>query len=412
MTALLLVLVALTLAVAGSLFFMDDPGYVLITLHPWTVEVSFTLFIIIMALAFLLIYFVVRTLVRVWTTPRDVRRWRGRQRTRHAHDMQARGMMELVEGDWSRAEKHLLSYLPYADNQVLSYIGAAHAAHGRGAIDVRDNYLNKARKKDPNQAFAVDLTQAVLQFRSGQLEQARQTLQGLLQQKPKNQKVLGLAVKTHEGLKDWNALLELLPDARKHGALPEEEIERLQTTAAANLLGDVEREELPNVWKRLPKPKRDDSGLKSAYVERLIELGEMDQAEALVRKALDRGWQPELVSLYGKIVGSNLAAQLKTAEKWAQRHPKDPELMLSLARICLNHELWGKARSYLEACIEAGGSLEAYNQLGQLLEQLDESEAALNYYRKGLMKAVPGESQEEPPVELKQLESSEKKDDA
>ena len=63
--------------------------------------------------------------------------------------------------------------------------------------------------------------------------------------------------------------------------------------------------------------------------------------------------------------------------------------MLSLAQISLNNELWGKARSYLEACIECGGTAEAYRELGHLLEQLDEKDTALDLYRRGIDQATP-----------------------
>ena len=51
MTALLVVLVTLALAVASALFFMQDPGYVLITLKPWSIEISLALFIVALALS-------------------------------------------------------------------------------------------------------------------------------------------------------------------------------------------------------------------------------------------------------------------------------------------------------------------------------------------------------------------------
>ena len=87
----------------------------------------------------------------------------------------------------------------------------------------------------------------------------------------------------------------------------------------------------------------------------------------------------------------NPAAQLKHAEKWYADHKESPELMLRLAQISLNNELWGKARQYLEACIECGGTVEAYRELGHLLEQLDEKEQALDLYRRGIEQATPRE---------------------
>lgn len=390
MTALLVVLVSLALAVAAALFFMEDPGYVLITLKPWSVEISLALFVILLALAFLVLYFAIRTLVRMWNTPRAIRDSRRRRREGKAHQLRARGMLELIEGDWSRAEKHLLSYLPYADNQVLNFIGAAHAAHSQGNLEARDNYLQKAREVNPDHTLEISLTQALLQYRAGQYEQALEMLTTLTRRKPRNAKILGLTAKTCEELEDWQRLVEILPAARKHKALPEQELDRLQKLAAVNLLNRAEPDRLEHEWKKLPKSEQSDVDLLTAYAERQIQSGRMDETEALLRKAIKRSWEPAWVRLYGRVAGSDPSSQLKTAEQWAAEHPDDPELMLALARICLNRELWGKARSYLEACIGAGGPAEAYHELGRLLEQLEDQDTALAYYRDGLKKAVPG----------------------
>lgn len=388
MTALLLVLVTLALAVAAALFFMGDPGYVLITLKPWSVEVSLALFIVLLAISFLILYFVIRTLVRMWTAPRHLRESRRRRLEGKARQLRSRGMLELIEGDWSRAEKHLLSYLPYADNQVLNFIGAAHAAHSQGNLDARDTYLQKARNASPDHVLEIDLTHALLQYRAGEYQQALQTLEPVHKRNPKNAKVLGLTVKTCEELGDWHKVMELLPAARKHDALPEQELDRLQKLAAVRVLNRVEPERLEHEWKRLPKSEQSDTELLAAYAERQIQQGRMDETETLLRKAINRRWEPAWVRLYGRVASSDLSSQLKTAEQWAAQHPDDPELMLALARICLNHELWGKARSYLEACIGAGGTVEAYQELGRLLEQLDDPDKALTYYRDGLKKAA------------------------
>lgn len=392
MTALLVVLVTLALAVAAALFFMEDPGYVLITLKPWSVEISLALLVVLLAVCFLVLYFAIRTLVRVWNSPRDIRNMRQRHRRDKAHHLRDRGMLELIEGDWSRAEKHLLSYLPYANNQVLNLIGAAHAAHSRGNLEARDRYLQKARQADGAHALEVDLTHALLQYRSGEYQQALATLAPLIKRQPRNAKILGLTIKTCEETGDWRRLVELLPAARRQHALPNAELDRLQKLSAVNLLERTDPDRLDQEWKRLPKSEQSDTDLLATYARRQIQAGKMDETEAMLRKAINKSWEPEWVRLYGRIVSSDLSAQLKHAEQWAARYPDDPELMLALARICLNHELWGKARSYLEACIGAGGPAEAYHELGRLLEQLDDPDKALAYYRDGLKKAVPTSS--------------------
>ncbi len=85
---------------------------------------------------------------------------------------------------------------------------------------------------------------------------------------------------------------------------------------------------------------------------------------------------------------SDPAAQFKTAESWLDENRADPDLLLSLGRLAMQNRLWGKARSYLEASIGAGGRAEAYRELGQLLEQLGETEQARDCYRQGMERVV------------------------
>jgi HemY protein len=99
---------------------------------------------------------------------------------------------------------------------------------------------------------------------------------------------------------------------------------------------------------------------------------------------LNKQWDTELVRLYGRIKSPDAASRLSVAEGWLKAQPKDPELLLTLARLCLQNRLWGKARSYLEASIGILPKVEAYQELGLLLEQLGEPDKALECFRTGL----------------------------
>jgi HemY protein len=56
-----------------------------------------------------------------------------------------------------------------------------------------------------------------------------------------------------------------------------------------------------------------------------------------------------------------------------------------LGRLCLYNQLWGKARSYLQTSIAILPAPETYMELGKLHEQLGSTEAALEWYRQGLI---------------------------
>ena len=90
--------------------------------------------------------------------------------------------------------------------------------------------------------------------------------------------------------------------------------------------------------------------------------------------------------------GADSGKQLERAETWLKKHPNQPELLLTLGRLCLRNQLWGKAQSYLEASLGVAASAETCQVLGSLLEQLGENKTALEHYRQGLEQAVGQDS--------------------
>ena len=54
-------------------------------------------------------------------------------------------------------------------------------------------------------------------------------------------------------------------------------------------------------------------------------------------------------------------------------------MMLALGKLCLHHELWGKAQSYLDASNSLKASRAAYTALAQLAVQLQKHEDASRY---------------------------------
>jgi HemY protein len=110
-------------------------------------------------------------------------------------------------------------------------------------------------------------------------------------------------------------------------------------------------------------------------------------AEEVVRDTLRRGYDRDLVYLYGLIEGKEKDKQLSTAEKWLEGNERDPVLLLTLGRLCIRHQLWGKARSYLEASLGIEPRSDTYRELGRLLEKINQPKEAAEFYRKGLILA-------------------------
>ncbi|HHH39493.1 MAG TPA: heme biosynthesis protein HemY [Sedimenticola sp.] len=383
-SGLLLVAVAVFLA----LLLKQDNGYVLFSFGEWTVEASLALFLLVDLLLFLLLYLSLRLLTRVWGMPARLRRWRERRDARRARKALTRGLLALSEGQWKRAERELVRYAAASETPLINYLAAARAAQQQGADGRRDRYLGLARERVPAAAMAVGLTRAELQLEQEQLEQALDTLEQLREIAPRHPQVLRLLKEIYQRLGRWEALGRLLPVLKRRKVVPAEELRRLEREVYRSLLDQAAlaggTHQLSVAWRALPASAREDEGLVLLYAGYLQEQGADGQAEKLLLEALGHHWSAELVALYGRVQGSDGARQLSRAEAWLERHPRDPVLLLTLGRLCLRNRLWGKARSYLEASIGAGPSVEAYRDLGLLLQQIGEASRAMACFRAGL----------------------------
>ena len=91
---------------------------------------------------------------------------------------------------------------------------------------------------------------------------------------------------------------------------------------------------------------------------------------------------------YSRVKSTHPEKQLEFAERLLKDHEKNAGLLLALGRLAKYCQLWGKARSYLEASIGIEDHIDTYKELGTLLEQLNEKKIAADYFRKGVMVAA------------------------
>jgi HemY protein len=385
----LFITLGLMLVVVGlALFAQYDAGYVLLSWGDWTVESSFSLFIILTVIGFALIHYLLllwRGMVRL---PRGVGEWRVKRLDRKALDYEQRGQMAYAEGEWKEAERLFQKGAKLSENPLVDYLSAARAAQKQWRYEARDQYLALAHESLPEANMAVGLTQAELQLAHGQLEQSLASLMRLRQAQPNHAYILYLLMQVYQRLGAWGDLATLLPELRKRKVLERERFVEFEREVHAKLLNlainSRSQKRLQSFWQDLPRHLREEDEFLVPYCRALVEYGLHKQAEALVRDALKRRWSARLVHVYGLIEGPQPDKQLAFAEGLLKEHDRDAVLLLTLGRLCLHNRLWGKARSYLEASLSQSPRGETYRELATLLEQLDEEEAARDLYRDGV----------------------------
>jgi len=392
--AVIYVLIALSIA-AGVGFFVHrqltagDAGYVIIGYDRWVMESSLFVMAIALVVAFVLFYFLIRVILQAMSLPKILKKRGGELRSKRSQDALITGLIESAEGNWEKAERNLIRHAADSGAPLINYLTAARAAHSRGAVEQRDEYLKLAHETMPEAELAVGLTRAELQLSNKQFEAALESLTQLNKIAPSHATVLRLTHQAYAQMEDWEGLHRLLPALHKNKVLMEAEIKLLETETYSALLkqrsetGDVT--ELREIWATMPGHIRASTGIQTLYFAAMIEAGAGEEVEEELRRALGEEWDETLLVLYGCIQLSDREKQLRNAETWLGPHPKDAVLFRVLGKLAIRNKQWNKARDYLEKSLEVETSVEAYQLLGDLLHRQNDFAGACHYYRNGLM---------------------------
>ncbi len=392
MKLLLLSLLALLLAIVIGSLAGSDTGYVMMTISGWTIQTKATLFVIVLFLSFLVLYFTVRSLVRFFEIPTEIKTWRQHRHQRRAEKYLTQGLINMTEGRWKQAERDFCKAAPYSREPYVNYLCAARAAQELHAVDRRDEYLRLAYHNNPDASLAVGITQAELQLSEQQTEQALATLKHLQTKQPNQNQVKQLLLETYTDLNDWQSVLNIIPSIEKTSLYPREQIQAKQLDAYAGLLKEAgnrkDKQTLNTIWANIPRKLKQHFYLIEVYVTERLKFDDTADCELLLKSALKGHWDHLLVRLYGLVVASDLVKQQATAESWLNNHSRDAVLLLTLGRICMRNQLWGKARDYLGESIDVQANPEAYYEFARLHEQEGNREAAAECYEKGLTLAT------------------------
>ncbi len=373
---LLLLLVAVT-----AQFLAADSGYVLISFQGWAVEMTVPILLVLVVLLLV----VASLLRRIRQAPRLVAERAAKASSRRTGRRVARGLVALAAGQMARAERLLARAAGRSNAPMLQYLAAARLAHGSGDIERRDHWFSLAEKAQPEARDAISLERAELHLNAGELELTMRYLGEILERQPRHLQALRLAIPLYLKREEWAEAARRLKALRKHGRQVAAQAARWTVAAYAGLLeGAEDARQVQRLWGEVPRELRAEEGLGLAFARALMRHGAHDIAEQATRRRLTEEWSSVLAGVYGELQPRDIPAAIRHAESWLGDHPEDTRLLLALGRLCRKARLWGKARSYLETSLSLRQSRQGWLELAELLEKLDEGEAAQEAYRKGL----------------------------
>ncbi|MDX1453057.1 MAG: heme biosynthesis HemY N-terminal domain-containing protein [Oleiphilaceae bacterium] len=396
----LLIIIALALALGLTYALSMDPGYVRISVGHWLVETNLLVMGVLNILFLLLLHLSFGILRRTFRVRRTVGSWLGESNARRAHNLTQQGLLAYLEGNWTDARRLLVKAANRGDTPLVNYLAAAHAASEQGMNKEAEALLKKAYESGEQSEFAVGLAQAQIQLESQQLEPCLATLLRLKKQKPNHPLVLRLLRSVYLKLEDWQHLIEILPALKQLPKAEKDDLSRLETTAWKGLLQrrleELQREhkldkaadELAELWKEMPDSARYEESLIDQYATYLSHAKRDQEAETLLRKMLKKQWSDSLVWRYGLVEGKSPSEQLITAENWLKEKPNNAVLLLTLGRLALRNELWGKAMEYFEASYKLQPTQESLGELYRLHRHISEDRQQATRYGEALIQSL------------------------
>ena len=379
-------------AVALVLLARVDSGHVLFYYPPWRVEMSMVFFVAAALVSFVALYSLLRLIGNALALPATVRAWRARRRRERAHTALAAALQAYYEGRYARAEKEAALAADNGPSPGVAALLAARAAHQMRDFERRDRWLERADSLGDSLQTARLVSRAELALEDRDFGAARDALRSLHGAGPKHVATARLLLRAERGAGAWDEVLRLASQLSKRDAIAPALAEEYKVQATVELLGRAADDAgaFERRWRGVAAADRVQPRIAAAAARNATALGRAALAREILETALAAEWVPSLVSLYGQLPEgldqetrvAEARTRIERAEKWLFERERDSQLLATLGRLCAQAELWGKARSFLEASLSFEESRAARIELARLAERLGKDDEAQRHFRK------------------------------
>lgn len=375
------------IAVIVALFASSNGGHITIYFPPYRLDTSLNLFIATILGIFVVSLLAWRTFAAVLDLPKQAANYRRKQRDARSIVFLSEAIEDIFAGRFSKALKSAEAASINSTLAETAALLAARSAHRMNQFELRDRWLQKIQSTEKRQAKLV--ATADMQMDANDAEGALATIEQLQKGGARQLLVQRIALKANQQLKNWSEVLKLTHSLSKREALHPVLAQKYIQEAIAKLVQEkaTDHEALLRIWKTLPKENRKASKIALVMAQGLLSVNQQDVARELVEESMDAQWDESLIDIYPRCVapGSSNLSLAQKLESWMTKYPGEPALSLAMARICLDQQLWGKAKSSLVGVIrdpktKPAMKAAAHMAMAKLHESLSEpNDASVQY---------------------------------
>lgn len=383
--------IVFALAVALALIARYSNGYALLVYPPYRIEVSITVLVFGLLVAFVLLYALVRAVSHTLQLPTYVSSFRRRRKESRGYTALRNAWEAFLEGRFARSQKFASRAYALQTAPGLSALLAARSAHALRDFEQRDEWLERAAQVPGESANARQATRAEMLLDERRYDEARTLLREMHANGPKQVATLRLLLRAEQGMQNWDEVLRLLRilDKRDPGSRPFTQQLRVTATVESLRQKGLDAAALREFWKQLRQEDKLEPRVATVAAQLFIQLGGCKEAHRIIADALAQNWSEELVLLYSECQADDALERIQRCERWLAERPRDATLLLTLGRLCTYRELWGKAQSYFEASLSQQPSRAAHRELAKLYERLGRETEADRHYRLAADEGIP-----------------------
>lgn len=326
---LLLIVIALLLAVAAYSG-IGSESYFLLRIGDWAMQM--TLFVA------LLLAVVILVIVRVcWGVIRGIffGAWPAAWRNRRQQNLTREALENLALANWAVARKDLVRLANQTEHPMPLVMLSAHASEAMGDYEEAKTVYQQALEEFPDWSYVIRLRLCDIALAQGEIELAETYLAELSRDRGNDAQLQILNARLAEEKRDWKSLQKVLLVLQKK-PLQHARVIDIERRYLRNRLierpGAPDLLEMADYVQALEKVSPD---IVAQLAKQLAMRAHGKEAEALVRKVLNKHWDDSLMEAYADLEAQSPKKQLKTAEGWLVDHENSEALIDGLQKLAL-----------------------------------------------------------------------------
>lgn len=383
MRSLLWLIVLFIVAVVIVLTGTHYNGNVFIVVEQTQIRINLHLFVGLVILLVVLLYVLLRIVMGLVHLPGQWTSWRVNHQRHQVETALNHAGLAFFEGRFQFAEREaerVLGNKQGHNSRALALMIAAHSADQIDELAKRDRYLNEIAQLPEKQQLSRYLLLARSALAKHDNVGAKNALEAASKISPNLTQVAKLRLRYEWENGNPQGVLQQVDKLSRADALSESELQSYRHWAYQQLLTRAhDPSELKMSLKAIPADER-EGDLCVDIVKKYLQLGMYAQALKYVKKYYPVSFNPDLLPLFSEANQySSVKDQQKSieiAEKWLQQRPQDPALQMLLGQLSYDQQLWGKAKSYLEASLQISNNNVARLLLAKVLEHSGQTAAA------------------------------------